>query len=682
MLNIKTLNEVIINIINNIHDALPEIDIKEGTFVRDVIIDPIANEVADIYNDLYGLQVSQSVLTATGSDLDRLAANYFITRKAGTISSGKVRFYIKRSNLDSTQIAYSNIRIPKGTTISGQGTTKNPSLQFVTVDDILIPASSNSITSNNVTVTTGVLALPRDATGFRYVEIACQSLSIGSGMNIAPNIITSQVGTTIDMISSVNNPYSFSGGSDPEDDISLALRISLAITGSNIGTKDGYTSYILKQPQVLDAYVVGAGDSYMTRDIVTILDPKTNLGKQQSIGGKVDIYVKTNSLSEDSFSHQVNADDLNNDFKVPTCIYFPSSAYPIDSLESITGQSSTPDGSAVYKTYINAEQYDLEKTTSSNTDLNYYVDFKWDFSIKTIFPDTDYYPLPLNLTSDDIFRLKTKIDNELQLASNYLNNISYKIDWDLINWVNPTVTATSFTTLFDYGQYMVNSDGQFYKLKVNASSGDAVSLGGRVFIKKGDDIYVRAYVTPDFRLVRDSSDVQGSVRALDYISWFENSGNLNDTNSVHVPNLNEVLTIKYTYNSGIKDLQTGLETKRVMTADVLVKSAKQRDVEIKLSVRCSASYDSTTVKQTINNALAYYVNSNKKLGGYLNESDIIYIVKSIDGIISVDVNSSGDNATLGLGFVQNPYAQTITCNPDEYFSLANSIITVTNTLSV
>jgi hypothetical protein len=211
---------------------------------------------------------------------------------------------------------------------------------------------------------------------------------------------------------------------------------------------------------------------------------------------------------------------------------------------------------------------------------------------------------------------------------------------------------------------------------MNSDSIDAIDLGGRVFIKKQDTIYVRSYVKPDFKLVRDSSDVQGSVKAKDYITWFQTPEHLNDINKMHVPVLNELLTIKYTYNSGIKDLQTGLETKRVMTADVLVKTAKQRDVEIKLSVICSKSYDSTTVKQDISNSLAYYVNNTKKLGGYLDKSDIIYIVKGIDGVISVDIN------TVGLGFVESIYNQTINCKPDEYFFLKNLILTVTNTFNV
>ena len=106
---------------------------------------------------------------------------------------------------------------------------------------------------------------------------------------------------------------------------------------------------------------------------------------------------------------------------------------------------------------------------------------------------------------------------------------------------------------------------------------------------------------------------------------------------------------------------------------VLIKSAKQKDIEMKLNVRCSTIYDSDEMRVTISSALSHYVNSRKKLGGYVDQSDIVYIVKSIDGVVSVDIDS------IGLSFVGGPYVQELTCNPDEYFYLKNLILNISNT---
>jgi phage-related baseplate assembly protein len=671
MITTKTLNEVILNIINNIHDALPEADTKEGTWLRDIVIDPVSNEVADIYDDEYKIQIAQSVLTATGIDLERLASNYFITRKVGTKSSGKARFYIKGTNIDISQTAFPDIRVQKGTIITTKGTTANPAVQFKTMDDIFIKGTAtSSITSSsfsNTTILTGVSALPRDATGYRYIEVLCEAITTGANTNIAPNQIVAQAGTSSAYISSVTNPFSFSGGSDPEDDISLALRISLAISGANIGTKDGYLSYILKQPQVLDAYVVSSGHPFMMRDIINIYNPSTGTSSGQHIGGKVDIYARTNATLEDTFTYKVTVADLDNDYKIPLHIKFPASSYPIISVESITGEIRNSSDSTTYRTYINANDYEIENN-SDPSQVIFYKDILWDFSTKTSFLDEEYYPLPKNLSATEITRLKTKLDNELLIANEYLQNISYKIDWSLNKWTKPNVdSGTSFTTLFEYGQYTNN---QFYKLKISSDTDDGQLLANRIFIKKEDNIYIRIFVTPDFRLIKDTSELQGSTLANDYITW------INGSNVVNKPVVNEILTIKYIYSNGIADLQTGLEVKRVLTADVLVKTAKQKDVEIILSAICSPSYDSDNMKGLISDALSYYVNTQKKLGGYLDKSDIVHIVKSIDGIISVDLSS------IELCFVNNSDTQTIQCNPNEYFFLKNLILEVTNSNTI
>lgn len=667
MIDTKSLNEIIINIINNIHDKLPEADIKEGTFLRDVIVNPMAYEFSNIYDNLYQMELAQSVLTATGEDLDRLSSNYFVQRKGGTKSSGKVRFYVSDTRRDAVDKKYPDIRIPKGTIIGTYGTIDNPSVKFQTLDEVVISGSTKTSKEGDVIITNGVLGLPRDHTGYRYIEVACQSIDIGTKTNVAPYSIVSQITSTIDSIHSVSNPFSFSGGSDAEDDVSLALRVGLAITGSNIGTKDGYLSYILQQPQVLDAIVIGAGDPYMQRDYLKIIKDNGEV-VEGNMGGKVDIYVRTNTTSQDEFEHQVIFKDLDNEYEVPRKISFPKNTCPIEKVVSITGKRISSGNEAVYVSYTNASDYEME-LLSTEEEGNYYVDILWDFSIKNFFPDNLYYPLPSNLSENEIIRLKTKLDNELLIALQYLENISYKIQWDKIEWVsgNEDTNEIDKTTLFDYGEY--KSNGLNYKIKMKSNTHDSNMLGGRIFVKKENKIYVRAYVTPDFKLIKDTGNFMGSVYSEDYIQWFPKHSGINN---VKVPVVGETLTIKYINNSGIIELQEGIEIKKVLTADVLVKAAKRKDIEIQLSATCSSSYNSDEMRTTISNALSYYVNSRKKLGGYLDESDIVYIVKGIDGVLSVDID------LVKLSVVNEPEQDIIQCQPDEYFFLKNLILNVSN----
>lgn len=647
MVNIKTLNEIILSIINNIHDSLPEVDTKEGTFLRDVIIDPIGNEISNIYDDIYQMELSQSILTCTGDDLDKLASNYFIERKEGTKSYGKVRFYIKNTEQYETGEKYNDIYIPMNTMVSTEGSLENPAIQFKTIEDALVLGST-------------IPSLPSDGFGHKYIEILCESILTGAKNNIGPYSIVTQNGSISNDIIKISNPYSFNGGTNEEDDISLALRISLAITGSNIGTKNGYLSYILQQPQVLDAIIVGAGDTYMTRDIVKVYKDDGTY-TEQHMGGKVDIYVRTNSRLEEQCSHMVSFEDLDNDYSSPQHLILDDKAYPVEKVVSILGEVVDENKNITYKPYINAGDYELEKTIDQNIE-RYYIDIPWDFNIKTYFPDEEYHITPIDLTNDEIIRLKTKLDNELLTLFNNIENISYKIDWDVIRWVNPNIDNV---TLFEIGQY---TDNLYYKIRTTTNTDDGTVLGIREFIKKDDIIYVRIFITPDFKLVRVDDDYEGSIRALDYIKWLSNAQNL--------PEINEKLVIKYICNNGIRELQEGIEVKRVMTADVLVKAAKQKDIEIQINTYCSKTYDPITVKQRISDALAHYINNEKKLGDYVDKSDIVYIIKSIDGVTSIDIDS------VKLSIIGMIPSQIISCNPNEFFNLKNLIINVSNALII
>ena len=118
----RSLEEIMQKMIDNIHDTMPEADTKEGTFIRKVFIDPISDQLAALYGDMEILKNNQSIIFATGDNLDLLAANYFITRKPASKSTGSVRFYITNSNKADSEITASDIpeiiHIPTGTRLS------------------------------------------------------------------------------------------------------------------------------------------------------------------------------------------------------------------------------------------------------------------------------------------------------------------------------------------------------------------------------------------------------------------------------------------------------------------------------------------------------------------------------------------------------------------------------------
>lgn len=357
MITLKTLNEVVQSIINNIHDKLSDVDTKEGTFLRDVFIDPIADEIVGLNFDMKMLEYSQSILTATGEDLDRLASNYNVTRKSARSSSGRIRFYIKNPNVDFV--------ISGNTTIATQATYAEEAKQFITNNTKSIyyihdrnnpPVSLNSEYINETYDIIFLDSLTLSSNGYYYYDIEATSASAGAIYNVGANTIVNKIDTLDNNILSFTNPIAFTGGTDEESDMSLAFRIKLALQGANIGTKYGYLSYVLKQDSVEDAKVVAAGDKDMIRDL-------NNEGIHD--GGKVDIYIKGQELVDNSLTITLNNNNTYfEDGNIYTNLDIEDDNKPINSIKSIT---YTIDD--VIYNYTNIKNYEYENSYLSFEEL-------------------------------------------------------------------------------------------------------------------------------------------------------------------------------------------------------------------------------------------------------------------------------------------------------------------------
>lgn len=622
----KTLTEVVRDIIDNIHDALPEADTREGTFIRDVFVDPISDEISTMYLDMRMLKLSQSVLTAVGDDLDYLAANYFVERKMATKATGTVRFYIDNSTQQAVSIddLEEYYEIPVGTVVSTTGSYTQDAVEFLTTTGLYYTAQE-------------IKSLSIDQeTGYRYIETSCEAYVAGETGNISAgeiNILSS----SIPGIAFVSNPYAFSGGTNAEDDAALANRVQLAITGCNIGTKDGYLRYILNQPYVIAAKIVGAGDSIMFRDGGYVDDDNVY---HYGIGGCVDIYVRGHNNSEKRMNLLIDSDYVNNDYPD---IIFPSQ--PVTSITSIINSHG--------ETFVNAENFEQEKSTSKNSSgeaevtIQYCEDMLWDFSITDSFPDTEYYSLPTGLTQEQIAQLKVAVDAELNNALTYMSNLIYTIDWGNVYTVSTDGGSTKYFNKIYY-------NGKVYKLIAKKDSG----LDGRMFIMKNDRIYLRIYHEPDYIIKKDTTDYAGSMTATDAIHWL----------SKKKLYMNDTITIKYNYDYLIETLQGGIENVRCLTADVLVKQAVEIPVEIIASFTCYTYKTLSSIKNSVYSDISYWINTLQNLGGSFDRSDIVALIKQTAAVDKVDISS------LTIAVKGYDPQETLTCADNEYFIVSNIVL--------
>ena len=450
----KTFNQIVQNIINNIHDTMSEVDTKPGTFMRDVIVNPVSDEFTGLYANMKAMELKQSILTATGSDLDKLAANYFITRKSATQSYGKLRFYISNADLNALP---EEILIPTGTIVSTITTIARSAIQVQTLDSYYGTKEK-------------IKLLPIDANYpyFYCIELAAASVTTGVDNNVGASELTMQINNISPDITFVKNPFAFTGGSDYEDDSSLAIRINLAISGANIGTKNGYLSYILKQNGVSDARVVGAGDYMMRRD-GGHLDSKGSyvLGD----GGMVDIYIRGEQNDEETYEMDITSDyidpinpDPYSDITLPV--------QPVLTISNISVVDPTNPTVPIY--LINAADYELEKREATDG-KKYYKDVLWDFSITDIFQDEvyDYYVTTLSSSMPS----KAEVDKELNEWLGVMTNFNYGLNWTYMMPNN--LQAKNFTPYY-------YTDNRIYMLKSDI-------LNGLICVKKNDKIYLRIY---------------------------------------------------------------------------------------------------------------------------------------------------------------------------------------------
>lgn len=287
MAKIRTLDELTLSLQDFLNKAQPNLDIKPGQIARDLFIDLPASELAKLYLELNNFSSTQSIILATGSDLDRYGRNYGLTRKTGSFATGVVAFTV--NNLES------DVLVPRGTIVAARnGTT------FSTVADLFFDSTKKSVYRSNALRISSDLNLA-GITDQYAAEVAVQANSSGIAGRIGKFSIVSQ---SLFGLSNITNVNSFSGGSSLESHTSFRSRILSVFSGSSIGTSQGYLNAIKSDARVADAIIIEPGDPLMTRDgsIST-----TNANNQKIIissgtGGKIDIVVQGSSIEQTSES--------------------------------------------------------------------------------------------------------------------------------------------------------------------------------------------------------------------------------------------------------------------------------------------------------------------------------------------------------------------------------------------
>lgn len=288
MVTIRSVNEIILGLIDFFRLSQPDLDIKPGTVARDLFIEAPAGQLSLLYEELSNISNLQSFRLVVGSDLDKLAKNFGVVRKQATPATGVALLTFASINAP--------ININKGDIIIA-----NNGFAYSTTSGVAITTASTNFYKSVATKFRDQL----DTVGIsdQYaVEVTVAATSAGSSGNIGKYALNR---TSIPGVSNVTNINAFAGGLDQEDDTTFRNRILATFSGSSVGTALGYLNAATSTEGVIDAVVIQPGDPLMTRDGTEV---RVNSDGSRDIisegaGGKVDIAVMGTNLQENTESY-------------------------------------------------------------------------------------------------------------------------------------------------------------------------------------------------------------------------------------------------------------------------------------------------------------------------------------------------------------------------------------------
>ena len=288
---VRSLNEIILSLIDYYKLALPDADTKPATVIRDLFIDAPATQLSLLYDEMASVSNKQSLRLVLGTDLDLLAKNFGIIRKQATNSVGVA--ILTFSSINAT------INISSGDLV-----ITNSGFSFSVANQLSISPSALNYYRSIATKYKDQLAIAGIQDQYA-VETTVRATTAGSSGNVGKYSLSR---TTIPNVSNVTNVTAFNGGNDQENDADFRNRVLSSFSGSSVGTALGYLNTALGTTGVSDAVVIQPGDPLMTRDGTQV---KINTDGSRTIlsegtGGKVDVVFLGTSLVEntDSFIYQ------------------------------------------------------------------------------------------------------------------------------------------------------------------------------------------------------------------------------------------------------------------------------------------------------------------------------------------------------------------------------------------
>ena len=354
-----------------------------------------------------------------------------------------------------------------------------------------------------------------------------------------------------------------------------------------------------------------------------------------------------------------NGDILQNLRKSPSHLKIDASAIGSYGTLSITGTSFNKVTDALV-TVTSGNGYNISLTSAVLDDLvtstlSPYIKISKITSIERV-----------NVDSNDEV---TSVDNIYDIVNYKIMDNSLDLDIALEDSTLNRMTVTLPQTSNNEDAILVSGDVMrvtFYYVVENDSEQLFYSRNGTKYSKKVYSNIDRIAVSSGF--TNNSGQISGEIVVYNANQPLNNSVYNVDYNYT-APKENERITVTYNYNDTIRDVTLSVENVRPITADVLIKEAKEKSIDISVKIVLLPQYINSedTIKQDAIDSITSFLNANS-LGTTVDSSDIINNLYTVSGIDRVRVLNFSNESSGNVS--------SITANSNEYLKAGTVTVEV------
>jgi hypothetical protein len=589
--------------------TLLQIDDANGDYVSDAVA---GSSYKQALKAALGLQTDNAVQNLIDTQFEKLAGNFNKSRLPGRPAVGQVVFFtLSRPTQD--------VIISSGAIVSTDADPDQdlPAVRYTVGGTYTIPVADADAFFNFDTQQYEVIAdVVAETTGEAGNRPAGQIKNVVSGVTGG---------------AAVTNREASTFGTDRESNSDLATRAQLGFVSVDAGTEGGYASTAAETIGVVKHKIVKSGDPLMMRDWDEV--------RKKHIGGKVDIWVqglRERTVTEKfAFSFEVARDIRCQIIDVSTLTFRVldnrvTVDTPVTELLDDAGQ-----GLGV-RNVTTGEDYDLtgyvlidfetfrldtgipQPATAINdiitADYRYRSINQFAFTlqpVRRVVSVVGESSGALNITQGfDLFKTQDPLlEGESTIASDYL----------VINQVNGIPTGATINVTNEPHVMIGFFEEPLARVGINLttirvfSQDRSVEYNGPSAVAPDYEI-VEGTATDPIKIVRTNASqiVSGETVVVDYTH-------------------DENFTVTYVVNDLLQQLQRTVNSRRHVTADVLVKQAIQNSLDFDTTIQLKDGATKDTVDPLVRTNVSVELNS-KLIGQGVAQSDMINAIDSTEGV--------------------------------------------------